>query len=174
MFLQEQIKGIIIIRSKGVEILWPLEVEISPTRLLPAAIGAVSSPLRRCRDPRTASESHHTYTNGLLLYVGWLPSPIISTTLVPHSDTLRNVPFTKIKQPAHLFLRGGAGSPPQMHPLGLGPLGVLSSCGPTLPHLGGRDALQAVRKWLLRGTWVRVTSSYFRRVVAAAAMVFQG
>jgi hypothetical protein len=43
-------------------------------------------------------------------------------------------------------------------------LGVLSSCGPTLPHLGGRDASQGSQgsKGLLRGAWVRVASSYSR------------
>ncbi len=37
--------------------------------------------------------------------------------------------------------------------------GVLGSCGPTLPHLGGRDASQGSQgsKWFrLRGAWVRV------------------
>ena len=43
-------------------------------------------------------------------------------------------------------------------------LGVLSSCGPTLPYFGGRDASQGGQgsKGLLQGAWVRVASSYFR------------
>jgi hypothetical protein len=50
-------------------------------------------------------------------------------------------------------------------PLGLQSLlGVSSSFGPTLPHLGVRDDSRGSQgsKWLLRGAWVRVTSSYIR------------
>ncbi len=43
-------------------------------------------------------------------------------------------------------------------------LGVLISCGPTLPYLGGRDASQRSQgsQGLLQGAWVRAASLYSR------------
>ena len=64
---------------------------------------------------------------------GWLPSPVYI-----HDNCSSGVVRTQTPD-APLGLRSR--------------LGVLSSCGPTLPHLGGRDASRGSKgsKWLLRG-----------------------